>query len=136
LTIEIPPWLGVTIMLIVCGAALWKGEVEERLTGAALLLNAGANVAMRDRSWPHIQTAAFVADSLLLVLLVAIALRTPKFWPLPAAAFVLLNVLTHVAKLIDPVLQQWAYMTAIVIWTYLIYAALGVGTWNVWRARR
>lgn len=38
--------------------------------------------------------------------------------------------MTHVAKMVDPGLAQRAYITAGVIWTYLLEAALAVGTWN------
>ena len=136
MTIALPPWLGVTVMLLVCGVALWKGGREERLAAGGLLANAAVTVLMRDYSWPQLQGAEFVVDVLTLLLFTAIALRTPKYWPMAAAAFQLLGVMTHVAKMIDPSLQQWAYMTAIVIWTYLIFIAIGVGTWNSWRAQR
>jgi hypothetical protein len=92
-----------------------------------------ATVVLRDYSWPQLQLAGFVVDVLLLLLLLWIALRSPKYWPLAAAGFQLLAVLTHVAKMIDPGLQQWAYITAIVIWTYLLMITLGVGVWNCWR---
>src|SRR2546422_610713 len=124
--------MGVSFMLLVCGAALWKGGLEERLTGAALLLNTAVTVLMRDYSW-HFQVGEFVADIATLALITGIALRSSKFWPMSAAAFQLLGVMTHVAKMVDRTLHQWAYMTTIVIWTYLIYTALGVGTWNTWR---
>jgi hypothetical protein len=134
LTIALPPWLGFAVMFAVCSCAFIRGGVEERLTAGGLMTNVAATVVMRDYSWPQLQRAGFIVDILLLVLLLAIAMRTRKFWPLAAAAFQLLAVLTHVAKMIDPDLQQWAYITAIVIWTYLLLIALGVGVWNSWRA--
>jgi len=136
LTIALPAWLGPAILFLVCTGAVLKGGLEERLTAVALLSNVAATVAMRDRSWPHLQWAGFSVDVLLLLVLVVIALRSPKFWPLAAASFQLLAVVTHVAKIVDPELQQWAYITAIVIWTYLLMFALGVGVWNCWQADR
>lgn len=134
MTIALPPWLGFAVMFVVCSGAFIRGGVEERLTAGSILINVTATVVMRDQSWPQLQLAGFVIDVLSLVLLLTIALRTHKFWPLPAAAFQVLMVLTHVAKVIDPDLGQWSYMTAIVIWTYLLLIALGVGVWNCWRA--
>lgn len=134
MTIELPPWLGAVVLLIVCGGAFLKGGVEERLTAAGLLISVGVTVVLRDRSWPHLQIAGFTMDALVLALLLVIALTTPKYWPLAAAGFQLLAVLTHVGKMIDPQVDQWAYITAIVIWTYLVIIALGVGVWNSWRA--
>jgi hypothetical protein len=134
LTIALPPWLGFVVMFVVCSGAFIRGGVEERLTAGGLLTNVAATVVLRDHSWPQLQRAGFTIDLLFLVLLLVIALRSPKFWPMAAAGFQLLAVLTHVAKMIDPALEQWAYITAIVIWTYLLMTALGVGVWNCWRA--
>ena len=136
LTIELPPWLGLAVLLAVCGGAFLRGGVEERLAATGLLASVAFTVLLRDRSWPHLQTAGFVMDVLVLALLIGIALRSPKFWPMAAAGFQLLAVLTHVGKMIDPNVNQWAYITAIVIWTYLVIIALGVGVWNSWRARQ
>lgn len=135
MTIELPPWLGQLVTFVVCAAAFLKGDVEERLAAGGIVLNIAVTVAMRDYSWPHLQVAGFVVDILSFILLLAIALWSSKFWPLAAAAFQLLAVLTHVAKMVDPDLGQWSYITAIVIWTYLLMFALGVGVWNSWRAR-
>lgn len=134
MTIALPTWLGFAVMLVVCSGAFIRGGVEERLTAASMLINVSATHVLRDHSWPQVQLAGFVADILSLALLLAIALRSRKFWPLAATAFQFLIVLTHVAKVIDPGLGQWSYMTAIVIWTYLLLIALGVGVWNCWRA--
>jgi hypothetical protein len=132
----LPPSLGVAVLLSVCVGALLKGGWEERITALGLLANVAFTVILRDRSWPHLQWAGFEADILFFALILAIALRSRKYWPLAAAAFALLDVVTHVAKLIDANVAQWAYFTAIVIWTYALFVALGVGTWNTWRAQR
>lgn len=133
MTIALPPWLGLVVLFAVSAAAFLKGGSEERLIAACLLMNVTATVVLRDPSWPHLQWAAFGVDLAQLGVLVGIALRSAKYWPLAAAGFHLLTVLTHIAKMIDPQLHQWAYITAIVIWTYLLIAALAVGTWNTWR---
>jgi hypothetical protein len=134
LTIALPPWLGFVVMFVVCSGAFIRGGVEERLTAGGLLTNVAATVVMRDYSWPQLQRAGFAIDVLFMILLLAIALRSAKFWPMAAAGFQLLAVLTHVAKMIDPDLEQWSYITAIVIWTYLPMTPHGVGLWNSWRA--
>jgi hypothetical protein len=134
LTIELPPWLGALAALFVCGGAFWRGGRDERLAAAGVLLSLSATFLWADKSWPHVQKAEFAADTLLLLLLLWVALRSSRWWPMSAAGFQLLAVMTHVAKAIDPGLQQWAYITAGVIWTYLLLAALAVGTWNASRA--
>jgi len=135
LTIALPSWLGPTVIILLCCCAVLKGGLEERLTAASLFINSNVTILLRDTSWPQVQLAGFVADVVSLVLLLAIALWSRKFWPLAAAAFQLLMVITHVAKMIDPNIGQWSYITAIVIWTYLLMISLGVGIWNSWRAQ-
>jgi hypothetical protein len=133
LTIALPIWLGPLILLLVSGAAFWKGGSEERYVAAGILLSFAVTVFTRHNRWEHVESAVFVADISLFIALVVISLKTPKFWPMAAAGFQLLAIMTHVAKVMDAGLQQWAYVTAGVIWTYLLLAALGVGVWNTWR---
>jgi hypothetical protein len=132
----IPPWAGALIAFLVCGGALWKGALEERCAAVGLLFSMGATIALRDTSWPKVQSTEFLADVANLLLLTGIALRSPKYWPMAAAGFQLLAVMTHVAKLVDRGVAQWTYLTAGIIWTYLLMIALVVGTVNAARARR
>jgi hypothetical protein len=120
----------------VCAGAFWKGGREEQLAAGGLLLSFALTVALRDRSWAGIQWSAFVADICLLILLTAIALRTERYWPMAAAAFQLLCVVTHLARLVDPGVRAWAYATGQVIWSQLLVVAIGVGVWNAWRGGR
>src|SRR3546814_160249 len=124
------PWVGVILTVVVCGGAFWKGGREEQLAAGGLLLSFALTVALRDRSWAGIQWSAFVGDLGVLILLTAIALRTRSYWPLAAAAFQLLCVVTHLARMVDPGVRAWAYATAQVIWSQLVFITVGVGTWN------
>jgi len=101
-----------------------------------LTLNVVLTRIMRDYSWPEVQWAAFAVDLAFTGLLFVIALRSRKFWPMPAAAFQFLVTLMHVAKLVDHHVAQWAYMSGIVIWSYALAITLAVGIWNTWRAER
>jgi hypothetical protein len=132
----LPPSVGLTVLFLVSAAALLKGGLEERVTALGLLANVAVSVLLRINTGRHFQWAGFAADLCFLVLLLWVAMRSPKFWPLPAAAFQLLAAITHVGKLADPNINRWAYFTAIVIWTYALFIALGVGVWNHWRAER
>jgi hypothetical protein len=130
----LPPQIGLTVLICVALAAMLKGGLEERITVGGLLANIAVTVVLRIPSGRDIQWAGFTADILFLLLLMIVALRSAKFWPLPAAAFQLLATITHVAKLVDPNVNRWAYFTAIIIWTYALLTALGVGVWNSWRS--
>ena len=116
--------------------AIAKGGREEKIAAVYFALAALAAPWILDKRWAGTQWAVFAVDVGYLVLLLVLALRSAKWWPIPAAAFQLLAILTHVASLIDHQLRAWAYVTAGVIWTYLGLAAIVVGTFNTWRARR
>mgnify|MGYP001549683554 CR=1 FL=1 len=79
---------------------------------------------------------AFVADICLLLLLTVVALRSRRYWPMFAAAFQLLCVVIHVARMFDPGVRGWAYATGEVIFTQWVFFAVGVGVINSWRASR
>ncbi len=121
--------------MLVCGGALFRGGREEQLATGAVLLAWALTIALRDRNWIGTQWGAFGADAGLLVVLIAIALRTPRYWPLAAAAFQLLTVVTHGARMIDPGVRAWAYATGQVIWSQMVIVALGIGVWNSWRLK-
>jgi hypothetical protein len=131
----LPAWVGLAITFAVCGSAFWKGGREEQVAAGGLLLSWIATLILRDPNW-GLQWGAFAADSCLLVLLTAVALRSRRYWPLFAAAFQLLCVIIHIARLIDPGVRAWAYATAQVIFSQWVFFAVGVGTINTWRASR
>ena len=135
-TYALPPWFGLTLMATVCGAAFWKGDREEQVTAGGLLLGWVATLALRDPRWVGIQWSGFAIDGLFMVMITIIALRSRNFWPLAAAAFQLLAMLTHVARMADPAIGGWVYATAGIVWTFLVEFALGVGVWGTWRQSR
>ncbi len=71
-----------------------------------------------------------LVDLALLALLVGIALRSSSFWPLFAAGFHLLALMTHFANAVDVEVGAWAYYTAEIIWGYLLAFAIAVGAWS------
>ena len=58
------------------------------------------------------------------------ALKSSRYWPLFAAGIHLLAVITHVARALDPTLGGWAYITAGIIWGYLLAFIIGYGAWT------
>jgi hypothetical protein len=120
---------------MVCGSAFWKGGRDEQIGAGAVLISVLATVVLRDPRWIGPQWGAFSCDLLLLVVITAVALRTLHYWPLAAAAFQLLCVVTHIARMMDPGVHAWAYATGQVIFTYFYLFAVAVGVWGAWRAR-
>ncbi|ACG79890.1 conserved hypothetical protein [Phenylobacterium zucineum HLK1] len=135
-TLALPPWFGLTLMAVVCGAAVWKGGWEERLTAMAFLIAWIATLIGRDREWLGTQWGAFAVDVVLLGFLVVVALKSARYWPIFAAGFHLLSVATHAARIVDPQVGAWAYATASVIFSQLTVFALAAGVIGVLRERQ
>lgn len=135
-TIAVPWWFGLAFLFSVCGLALWAGRRTERAGAAILLLGWAASVLLRTHHWSELQSGVLIVDGAMFVALLILALRSDRFWPLAAAGFQLLGVITHGARLLDRHVGAWAYITAGVIWSYLVILALAVGTYNRWRERR
>lgn len=135
----IPPltWLWIIAVTTVCAAALWRGGPSERAAAAAIYAGWLASVAVSDRSPSGFDAhwAIFVVDVLLLVFLIALALRSDRFWPMAAAGFHFLTIVTHGARVIDPTFDVWVYLTAEIVWGYLMLTALACGVWARWRER-
>lgn len=112
-----------------CGAALWKGRLDERMTAAALLMAALLSPMVETRAFAVPEVGVLVIDAVLLIFLVGLALVSDRFWPMWAAAFQIVGTLTHLARFVDPSIWPTAYMTAEAFWAYPVLAALGVGTW-------
>jgi hypothetical protein len=117
-------------LLAVCAIAAGRGRTEERLAAAG---NLGAWVVTRlvfvARS-EHIQWPVLAVDAAFLVLLLWLAMRSGRFWPLFAAAFQLLGVLTHIASALDSTLGGWTYLTAALLWNYLVLFTIGYAAWT------
>jgi len=123
-------------LAVIVAAALWRGGWAERTAAVAAVVANVASAALQDRTdWLDPQWGVLAVDILLLGVLAWIALRSSRYWPLFATAFQLLGVITHVAMMVDRTVNPWAYITAGVIWSYLVMIPLAVGTWNCWRRR-
>lgn len=127
---QLPIWVWPAALSVVCALAVWRGRDDERLAAAAVLANwALSMVVFRARS-EETQWAVLVVDAGLFAVLLWIAMRSPRFWPLFAAGFELLALLTHGAHALDAGVSGWAYLTATRIWSYLILVAIGYGAWT------
>jgi hypothetical protein len=129
-------WTWTVYITLVSAAALWVGGLTERLGAAAIFFGWIASLVMARVGPNGHATGVAVVDLLLLLVLIALALKSPRYWPLWAAGFHLLAVVTHWMHRLDPSLGNWTYVTAGIIWGYLLVGALAFGTWGAWKERR
>jgi hypothetical protein len=133
--LQLPHWTWDIVVQSVCAAALWQGSRSERI-GAVIILGGWLGGVIVSRpGWWNSASGVVAIDAMALVGFVWLALRSPRYWPLWAAGFHLLAVVTHIARIIDPHVRPWAYVTAGILWGYLLVVALAVGVIGAWRER-
>jgi hypothetical protein len=126
----LPTFIYPLTLLTICIVAVWRGGRYERtaafgLVGAWVL----TVVAYRGPSLPTEQIE-LTADVMLLALLIWVALKSSAWWPILAAGFHLLAILTHAAKDLDRQIGLWVYMSAQILWGYLLAITIGIGAWR------
>jgi hypothetical protein len=131
LSYQLPVWVWPAALLSVCIITVWRGGDEERLAAGALLANWAVTLILFDKAHPNdLQRGILVVDLALLILYFWLALRSRRYWPLFAAAFQLLVIFTHLGRALDPAVRGWAYLTAGIIWSYLVLIAIATGAWT------
>ena len=122
------------LAVAVFALAIWQGERPERLAGIVYAITWVLSTAAHVDSGP--QYGIFAVDVLFLAFNLWLGLRTGRMWALFAAAFQLLIVMTHVSMIVDLRIEQYGFLSAYLVWSYLITLALLVGTLQVIARRR
>jgi hypothetical protein len=121
-------WFAVAFVVVACGFAIWRGGRPERIAGGAFLVNwLVYPLSVNTSAWLSPQLASFALDAPLLAILLWLALRSDRWWPMWAVAFQFLGMLMTVIIAADPRVQPLAYMTAAGLWSYLAVIAVVVG---------
>ena len=129
-----PERVWAVVMFAVSAFALWRGGRTERAVAVANIVAWIATIVVQTRhDWLAPQWGVLAVDVLFLLLLLWFVVRSSRLWILPAAAFQLLAVVTHAAILADGGVRAWAYVTALILWSYLVLITLAVGTYTNWR---
>jgi hypothetical protein len=76
------------------------------------------------------------SDSLVLLALGSLALRSLRYWPLWATSFHAITVMTHVADLLAPDKVPTAYLILQGLWIYPIFVAILLGIYGHRQALR
>lgn len=129
--------VGAGVFFGICGWAIWRGGWPERLVATALLVNALVSPLTQTHPLSRApEMAMFVLDSAFTLLVLFTALKSDRWWPLFCCAFAFLGALTHLAQHLNIDVDQFVYMTAIVLWNYLVVFAIAGGMLELaWRKR-
>ena len=129
--------IGAALMAAVCLYAAWPGVRPQRWAAAAVFVAWIGSAALQDRDdLINPQYAIFALDVVAAAVFVTMALVWRRTWLMGMAAFQLLTTATHVAVMIDLRIWVYAYLTAYLVWSYALLAALACGGVLAWRERR
>ena len=105
---QIVGWIA---LALACAAAAWRGGRPERL-GALLLAAAWVVTPLVElrSSWRQPQIGILGVDIVTLAALAWLAMRYDRTWPICAAGFQAIAVLTHLAFLVNPQALWRAYL--------------------------
>jgi hypothetical protein len=117
-------------------ALRWGGWRERAILSAQLLL-----LVLEDGfcwlqpcvplwPWPKV-----VVDGLILAICLACVVRAERYWVIWATAFGLLALVSDLMSFV-PRVTPWAWVSATIIWSYMISVAVLWGVWTTARARR
>lgn len=126
-----PFWVFWTVVATALTYALKRGGREERQVAIILALAYLATslfYKLGTPDWLKPQLGILASDSLATVLLLIIALRSKRFWPLPIVAFQILPVLTQLALAFGENLVSYGLGVAQGAWSYLQLIVLVVAT--------
>ncbi len=133
----LPQQVWTVLMIGVTVFAFWRGGWPERTVAVGMIADSVASGILQDRhNWATTQWGDLAVDVAYLLLLVWVALKSDRLWPLWAAAFQLVGVVIYLARIVDMKVGALAPFTAVVIWSYLVLLSVVVGTWQRWRDRR
>lgn len=128
--------IGALLMAAACLFAAWPGARPQRWAALAVFVAWIGSAALQNRE--HMfdpQYAIFALDLAAAGVFTAMALAWRRPWLMAVAGFQLLTTATHVAVIIDLRIWAYAYLTAYLVWSYLLLLALVWGGVEAWRER-
>lgn len=125
-------WLLPALGLAALAFAAAFGGREERIF---VLVQAASGAAEHGARFEHEVAGAILVKLAVLAILLWLALRTCKAWPLVVASLCVASLMTEAAQLLVHAAPT-AYAITQDGWSLLADLVVAFGAWNVWQARR
>jgi hypothetical protein len=129
-------WL--SLIGVTCVAFAMGGQPERY--GAIIIVSGSVATAIlganHSNQSPQFEIWLLFADSIALLAIGLLALFSTRYWPLWAASFHAIAVMTHFADLMIPNIVPKAYFVFQGFWVYPMFVALLLGCFGHWQTRR
>ena len=116
------------VAAVSCGYALLRGGAPERIGALAYGADWALTPAVQLHPLARLQWGVLGLDTIAALVLLGLALRSDRWWPLLAAALSLLVLVEHLGYAAAPHGLAWAYFAGEEIWSYAVLLALVLGT--------
>lgn len=114
-------------MISVAVLAAWRGGWAERTVAFGMVIDSVVALLLQNHDWKAPQWADLGVDTVYLIVMLWVAFKSNRRWPLWTAGFQIIDVAIYLAFMVDGHIDAWATYTAITIWSYLILIAIVVG---------
>lgn len=121
------------VLLAVSTLAFMYGGYPERAGTGIIIIGSVATAFLGLGSIIHVQQfelGVLFTDSIVLLALVLLTLRSVRYWPLWATSFHAITVMTHVAALLSPQSVPRAYLVLQGFWIYPMFIAILLGIYG------
>lgn len=125
------------LMWAVFAYAWRKGSWEERFAAGGIIVDAYLSALVRSpgaTAFKNVEISIIFVDGALLAILLFIALRSEKFWPLWLTAMHALAILAHMSPFV-PHMLPWGYWRAVAVWSWQMLFVLGYAIYRRDRSR-
>lgn len=117
----------------------WKGRFEERVICATIVggsIATGLIYNLWSKSWLQLSIPLLANELIATAIILTVAYRSKRFWPLPVAAFQLIALLSQVVSLVGKNLESYAVGVTQGMWAYLELAILVLATMHGMKQQR
>ncbi|MDP3371119.1 MAG: hypothetical protein Q8M32_14915 [Brevundimonas sp.] len=133
----LPTQIGAGLTVAVVAFAFLKGDEPERIAGGAYVLGWFASLLIQnDGAVGKTQWGLMAIDAIMLAILVALAWKSRRAWPVWATALQSLVVMSHILTLIDIRPPMAAFVAVVNLASTGILVAIAIGTFWAWQERR
>lgn len=117
-----------------------RGGTPERLAAGVMLSGTVLTIAVQAHlfrgDFSGVETGVLLIDAGALAVVLTLALVSSRFWPLWLAALMMVQVASHLPRLIGMEIQPFAYAVVLALWAYPMLIVILVGAWRHHRRRR